>query len=110
VALGPLPFIYASQSWDEMEESRMQGVMAIHTPLGIILGPDRIRSPFDNVVEDLVQKGGVLYESLRDCMQPQWQNRLFEILIVDDPDLDARATDHAGRDRICIFRGAVERI
>ncbi|MCH7687131.1 MAG: hypothetical protein IH899_10700, partial [Planctomycetes bacterium] len=80
------------------------------TLFGPTLNPDAFASPFDDVVEDFVEKGRVLYESLVDHMRPQWKQRPLEILIVDNPSLDARANHYADRDQICIFRGALELI
>lgn len=80
------------------------------TQFGDTLNPDDLRPPFDKIVNDLIQEGQVLHESLTEFMLPQWQHRPLEILIIDDPSLDARATEHADFDRIYIFRGALEQV
>ncbi len=43
-------------------------------------------------------------------MRPQWKQRALEILIVDDPSLNACVTYDDDRDRISISRGAFEHI
>jgi hypothetical protein len=74
------------------------------------LTPNDFEPPFDGIVEDVVQKGYVLHESLSDYMRPQWKQRSLEILIVDDPSLNACVTYDDGRDQVSIFRGAFEHI
>ena len=82
----------------------------MNTPYGPTLNPDQFVPPFDEIVGELLQKGHALHQSLRDHMKPQWKDRSLKILIVDNANLDARTTVHAGSDYICIFRGAVETI
>jgi len=77
---------------------------------GPTLNPDAFEPPFDDIVADFVEKGRVLHELLTDHMRSQWRQRPLEILIVDDASLNAFATNHAGCDRICVFRGALEHI
>jgi hypothetical protein len=85
-------------------------VVELHAPYGPPLSPQQFRSPFDEVVAEVVRKGLTLHESFHNLLQPQWKNRLLEINIVDNPDLNAFATKRAGSDCIYIFRGALESI
>ena len=80
------------------------------TEFGPTLNPNQFEPPFDEIVEELVQKGQLLNKLLRNCMQPPWSQRLQEILIVDNPELNAITAVHVDHDRIYIYRGALERI
>jgi len=82
----------------------------MHTLDGPTLNPDQFQSPFDEAINDLVEKGHVLHTSLQDYMRPRWKHRPLEILIIDNPELYAYAMDCADRDRICVFRGTFERL
>src|SRR5438552_1554955 len=88
----------------------MQGLIEMITLYGPTLNCDQFRSPFDEVVEELVEKRRLLHESFREHMQPQWKHRLLDIIIVDNPDLNAYAAYHDDRNRIYIFRGVLESI
>jgi len=77
---------------------------------GPTLNADAFEPPFDDIVTGFVEIGRVLHESLNEYMLPQWKQRPLEILLIDNGSLNARAMDHAGGDRICIFRGTLEHI
>src|SRR5262249_4230679 len=81
----------------------------MHTPLGPALNADQFRPPFNEVVDEFIAKGHLLLESLQVHLHTPWKNRPLDIVIVDNSDLDARATKDVDRDRIYIFRGALER-
>ena len=80
------------------------------TQYGPTLSAAAFEPPFDDIVAKFVEKGRLLHASLEEHMLPKWKQRPFEILIIDNEALDARITNHAGRDRICIFHGAFEHI
>jgi hypothetical protein len=82
----------------------------MNTLWGAELSPGQFLSPFDEVVRELQEKGAALYECLRPKMRPQWRQRQLEVLIVDNPDFNAFAMEHNGHDRVCIFRGAIEKL
>ena len=80
------------------------------TQNGPTLNADAFEPPFDDIVANFLEKGRLLHASLKEHMLPQWKHRPLEILIIDNGSMNAYATDRTGRDRICIFRGALEHI
>ena len=80
------------------------------TRFGPTLKPGAFESPFDDIVADFVERGCALHDSLTQHMRPEWKQRQLEILIVDNPSLNAYADDGADRDQIYIFHGAIEHI
>ncbi len=80
------------------------------TEYGNVLSSDQFRSPFDEVVKELLETGHVFHSSLRDYTKPQWRNRALRILLIDNPTLNAIARDAGDRDEIYIFRGAIEQL
>src|SRR6185369_12610847 len=82
----------------------------MNTPFGRTLNTDEFRPPFDKVVEEFVQKGRLLHESFGEDMKAPWKGRPFDILIVENTQLDACAKAFADLDRIFISHGAIETI
>jgi hypothetical protein len=82
----------------------------MYTRFGPSLNPDEFTPPFDEVVEELVQKGRSLHELLRDYMQPRWKNRSLKVIVVDSSELNAYAAADGHHDSIYIFRGTLERL
>lgn len=80
------------------------------TQFGPTLNTDAFESPFNEIISDFIQKGRLLHDSLRAHMRPQWKQRPLDILIIENALPNACATDHAGCDCVCIFRGALEQI
>lgn len=80
------------------------------TQFGRAISTNEFEEPFQGILDNVLDKVRLLYDSLREYMRRPWGTRPLEIVIVDNPSLNAVVTVQNGADRIYLFRGAVERI
>ena len=74
--------------------------------LGKRLDTAQFQQPFRAILDDLVEHGVHLYDSLRPHMKAPWDAQPFEITFADSPELNALTYRHNNAYSIRINRGA----
>lgn len=75
-----------------------------------VVNPESFEDTSRGMLEDVLKEGHTLYDSLRPHMRDVNEKRALQILVVDDPNLNAEARSTADDDQIFLYRGTFEYI